>query len=150
MISDLKPIQKRFLKAYLETSNLAESARRAGCICNSVSNYSNKGKALLNSLQLSFPEMLDLEGVTDQVIAQKTFEGLNANKTVFASYEGKFLDQKDCIDFANRAKYLELAGKFKGLLVERKELTGLNGGDIVLEVRPGARKEEKKLEIDID
>ena len=147
MISDLKPIQKRFLKAYLETSNLAESARRAGCVCNSVSNYSNKGKALLNSLQLSFHEMLDLEGVTDQVIAQKTFEGLNANKTIFASYEGKFLDQRDCIDFASRSKYLELAGKFKGLLIDSKELTGLNGGDIVLEVRPGSRKEEDRKSV---
>ena len=60
MKNELTPMETKFLNAYIETSNLAESAKRAGYKCNTMSNYSNKGRALLNGLKLTFNEMLEL------------------------------------------------------------------------------------------
>ena len=151
MKPDLTPMEAKFYKAYLETSNLAESAKRAGYRCNTISNYSNKGRMLLNRLELTFPEILSICGVTDDLIANKTFEGLNATRTMLASFQGKFLDSKEIDDFPTRSKYLELAARMKGHLIDKKEITGSGGGDIVLQVAPATPKGKGKvLELDLE
>ena len=150
MITNRSIKQSKFLKAYCETLSLSESARRAGYKCNSLKSYSTIGRQVLDSLELTFPEILKMQGVTPELLAQTTYEGLHAKKTVLASYEGKFLDERELVDHLVRHKFTELASKLMGYLKDKMELSGPGGGDILLEVHPGLKKEEKKVEIDID
>ena len=153
MINELTSVQKRFLKAYTETSNLAESARRAGLKCNTIANYSMKGRAMLNSLKLTMPEILEMEGVSDQTIAQTVSNGLSATKTVLASFEGRFTDAREIDDHPTRHKFCDLASRLKGHMIERKEIAGIGGGDIILEVRPASPRSQvdrNKLVMSID
>lgn len=49
-------------------------------------------------------------------LAQRINEGLDAEKTEFAKFEGRISDKVNCVDFEQRRQYVQLAGRFKGLL----------------------------------
>jgi hypothetical protein len=49
-------------------------------------------------------------------IAQRINEGLDAEKTEFAKFEGQISDSRNCIDFGERRQYAELACKLRELM----------------------------------
>lgn len=57
-------------------------------------------------------------------IAQRVNEGLDAEVTEFAKFEGRITHSIQCVDFEQRRKYAELAARFKGF----EERTPLMGG----------------------
>lgn len=57
-------------------------------------------------------------------IAQRVNEGLDAEITEFAKFEGRITDRVNCVDFGQRLKYAELAARFKGF----EDRTPLMGG----------------------
>ena len=128
--------EQRFLDHYIETGDLGNSAKHAGYKRSSISSYSQKGRDILNNLKSDFKDMMEEMGLTDRLLCQKVLEGLNAYKTIFASYEGKFLDQRDCVDFSARAKYTEQLARMKGVFLDRVQHEGKDGGDIVLQLSP--------------
>lgn len=136
--------QRKFWKCYCETHSLTKSAEYCGSKGKDTASLSVIGYQILKSLQLSLPEMLEAEGLTDKLMAEKTLEGLNADRVQLASYEGKFLDEKHFSDYPTRAKYLELLGRMKGAFVDRTELTGKDGGDLVLQIATSKGKRDKK------
>ena len=87
--------------------------------------------------------------MTDEVLAKKLQEGLEAERLYLSSFEGKFLHERKAPDIPTRLKAVELVGRMRGHFKDRYELTGMEGGEIVLQVRPASAKEEpRKIQID--
>lgn len=145
----LTTLQRKFWAHYVEHQSLAAAAQYAGCKCKSLQSYSTVGRQILNSLEPSFNELLDAMGLDDATLARKTGEGLEATRTHLASYEGKFTDEREVPDYSTRAKYVELLGRLKGKFIDKHELSGRDGGDLILQVAPrmGNRK-SNDLEIE--
>lgn len=66
----------------------------------------------------------------DEALREKIKEGLNATHKQYFAFEGEVTDEKEDVDFATRKSYLHLAGRWKGLELERHEVSGPNGGPI--------------------
>jgi len=144
MKGDLTLKQRKFWKCYCETHNLAESAKYAGSHGKDVQSLSSIGYDLLKSLELSMPELLDAQGLTNEKCNKVLEEGLQANHVVTATYKGKIEDERAYIDFSTRAKYLEIFHRLRGQFIDRHELTGKDGGDINLVVSAPVKGKGKK------
>ena len=104
---------------------------------------------MLTKINLSLGEVLNLSGLTDEVIARKIKEGLEADRLYLTSFEGKFTDERTAPDVPTRLKATELLGKLRGYFIDRHELTGSGGGDIILAIKPATeRKEPRGIEFD--
>jgi phage terminase small subunit len=141
--------ERRFLKAYLEGKSLAESAKYAGSRGKDKDSLKVIGHRMLTNINLSMDEILTLCGLTDEVLAKQLQEGLEAERLYLASFEGKFLDERKSPDVPTRLKAVEMISKMRGHFKDRYELTGKEGGDIVLQVRPvSTKKEPGKIQVD--
>ncbi len=147
MIGKLTLQQRKFWKCYCQTHSLAEAAKYAGCNNTSISNLSWHGRKILNSLELSMPELLDAEGLTDQAMAEPLQKGIKAQKPIVATWEGKITDKLWIEDHPTQLKAVELIGKMKGHFIDKLELTGRDGGDLVLQLAPSKSKRDKKRSI---
>jgi hypothetical protein len=148
-VKNLSVKERRFLKAYFEGKPLAECAKYAGSKGKDKDSLKVIGHQILARLNLSIDETLTLYGLSDEVLAKKLQEGLEAERLYLASFEGKFRDERKAPDVPTRLKAVELLGRLRGHFVDRHELTGKDGGDIVLEVRPAsAKKEPRKIQVD--
>lgn len=151
MTTKLTLKQRKFWKHYLKTNNLSASAKYAGCKASSLANLSYHGNQLLKSLELTMPELLDAEGLTDKVLAEPLKNGIKAQRPIVATWEGKITDRIDIEDHPTRLKAAELIGRMKGVFIDRHELTGKDGGDIILQINSSKGKKGKgKLDLDID
>ncbi len=107
---------------------------------------------MLTNMNLSLDEVLDLTGLTDEVIARKLKEGLEAERLYLTSFEGKFTEERTAPDVPTRLKAAELIGKLRGYFVDRHELTGRGGGDTILAIKPASPTTEKngpkRIELD--
>ena len=143
--------ERRFLKAYFEGKPLAKCAKYAGSKAKDKDSLKVIGHRLLMNINLSMEETLTLCGLTDEVLAKKLQEGLEANRLYLASWRGKFLDEREVPDVPTRLKAVELIGRMQGLFIDRHELIGKDGGDIVLQIRPArSTGEPKKIDLDSD
>ena len=141
--------ERRFLKAYLEGKPLAECAKYAGSKGKDKDSLKVVGHRMLTNINLSIDEILTLCGLTDEVLAKKLQEGLEAERLYLSSYEGKFLDERKAPDVPTRLKAVELIGRMRGHFIDRHELTGKDGGDIVLTIKPATQRGgPKRAEID--
>ena len=151
MIAKLTPKQRKFWRHYSHYHNKAAAAKYAGCRCNSLQSFSTQGNEILKSLELQMGELLDAQGLTDEAMSRPLQEGIEAQKPLIATWEGKITDQLWIADHPTRAKFLEMFHRLKGNFVDRHELTGKEGGDIVLYIKPsGARKGPKTISLDGD
>jgi phage terminase small subunit len=140
--------ERRFLEAYLKGKSLAECAKYAGSKGKDRNSLKVIGHRMLTKINLSMDEVLDLAGVTDEVVARKLMEGLEADRLYLASYEGKFLDERKAPDVSTRLKAVELIGRIRGHFVDRHEITGKGGGDITLVIAPATQRGVKEIEIE--
>ena len=140
--------QRRFLKAYLDGKSLADCAKYAGSKGKTRETLAVVGHEILKKINPDLREIQDALGVTDVLLTKILREGLNAYKTELAIYKGKICDSVDMVDYSNRAKYLEIAHRLRGQFVDRHELTGKEGGDIELVIKPASRGEPKKIDVD--
>ena len=151
MVSKLTLKQRKFWKDYSTHHNLAHAAKHAGSKGKNLKVLSIIGHQILESLSLSMPELLNAEGLTDKLLAEKTLEGLKAERVQLASFEGKFLDERKMPDVPTRLKAVELIGRMKGVFIDRHELSGKDGGDIILQINPSKSKQgSKSVKIDMD
>jgi hypothetical protein len=106
------------------------------------------GYGRLKKLNIEFDQILEIKGLSDNLLAEKLREGLNSTRVGFATYRGKITDTLETPDFSARAKFAELLGKAKGRFKDVQEHTGKDGGDIILQVIPPRRATDRK-EIDL-
>ena len=106
--------EKKFVKEYLATGNATEAAARVYDV-NSRDTARNIGTQ--NVAKLSFPELMDEMGITDEKLNEVLIEGLEANRTIsaIAGHEanGGTVDFVDVPDFQTRHRYLETGLKLK-------------------------------------
>ena len=141
--------ERRFLEAYLEGKSLAECAKYAGSKGKDKDSLKVIGHRMLTKINLSMEETLTLCGLTDEVVAAKLQEGLEADRLYLASFKGKFLDERKTPDVPTRLKAIELIGRMKGHFVDRHEITGKGGGEIVLHFQTTRSGGQQKT-IDLD
>lgn len=106
----LKPRQRKLLEGITEGKSIRQAATEAGY----AQHTANKPSDLLETKSMRSA----LKGLLAPVekIALRINEGLDAMKTEFAKFEGGISDSQDCVDFAERRQYAELACKLKELL----------------------------------
>ncbi len=109
--------QRKFWKAYIKSHNISESANHAGCKAKSKTSLCEQGRQILKSLELSIPELLNAQGLSDDVMAKPLQDALQAKKYSIGKKE-------EVEDHLIRLKAAELIGKMKGAFVERHEIEG--------------------------
>jgi phage terminase small subunit len=62
--------------------------------------------------------------VSAEKIAQRIAEGLDAEETKFATFEGNITDARNTVAWSERRAYAELASKLGGFYVEKIEHSG--------------------------
>jgi phage terminase small subunit len=140
--------QRKFLKLYLETGNVSQSALKAGYSLGQ-SGFENLKKPLV---QYAFEMLLEKQGLTDKKLSQVLADGLEAEKVVgyLHQYKKKGKNGKvekiqpdeiissefiDVPDIPTRHKYLETAYKVKGQFKDKVELSAPGGEPLVLELK---------------
>ncbi len=150
MINKLTLKQRKFWKCYCETHSLTKAAEYAGSNGKDTASLSVIGYGILKSLNLSMPELLDAEGLTDQAMAEPLKNGIKAQKPIVATWEGKITDKLWIEDHPTQLKAVELIGKMKGHFIDKLELTGRDGGDLVLQLAPSKSKKDKKRSLSFE
>lgn len=109
--------QKKLIKAVADPDclSVAEATRRAG-YKDRNNGYEALQKPAVKSALESLLAAMEAKGITDELIAQKISEGLDARQTKFFAHEGVVMDERDTIDFAVRHKYVETVGKIKQVI----------------------------------
>ena len=140
MKSNLTIKERRFLEKYLQGRPLYECAKHYGCKGNNRESLTVRGCQILGNLSISMEETLNLGGITDEFLREKMSEGLEAKKKYYGTWQGNIIESKPYNDIPTRMKALEIAGRMKGLFIDKVELTGKDGGDITLMINPSKGK----------
>jgi phage terminase small subunit len=119
MVGKLTLKQKKFIKAYLATGNATQAAKDAGYQSKSDAGYWDMGYQVLRKLEGSISEIMAQMGLDDAMLAQKALEGLNATVVKPFAKDGIVISEPVYVDYATRAKYLEIIARMKGLLKDR-------------------------------
>jgi hypothetical protein len=106
----LRPRQAKLLEGIVGGKSLHRAALDAGYSRNTADHPADLlgTKSMRAALQALLPPV--------EKIAQRINEGLDATKTEFAKFEGAITDTRECVDFAERRQYVELACRLKELL----------------------------------
>ena len=147
MKTNLTLKQRRFWKEYLKTQNLASAAKAAGSKGKDLHCLSECGRQILKSLELKMAELLDAQGLTDENLNKTLSDGLNAKHTVVATFQGKIGEEKSFVDHPTRVKYLDIAHRLRGNFIDRHEVTGKEGGELVIVVGESKKKKEKTIDL---
>jgi len=151
MNSKLSLKQRKFWKKYLECHSLTESAKHVGSKGKDTFSLSVIGYQILKSIKNTFPEILEAEGLGTQQIIETMKAQLKATKPVVATWEGRITDERLYPDNAAIGKALEHLGRMHGVFIDRQELTGRDGGDIMLQVAPmRSKRDTKQIDMDVD
>lgn len=121
--------QRKYVAAVTNGKTKEAAKREAG--------YSEhtKGKEIESSPAVKglFTQMLTEAGATDELLAQRLREGLDAMDTKFATFEGRITDHEELVSWSERREYLELALKLKGHLIDKHELRMVRTYEEILE-----------------
>jgi hypothetical protein len=102
----------------------------------------------LGRLNISNQEILDLNGVTDQAATKPLIDGLQAKKVLIATFQGRIKDKIEIDDHSTRSKFLEIYHRLKGNFIDKLELAGKDGGDIVLAFKSTKSKSKRVVSLD--
>ena len=147
MKENLSRRESRFLDAYLEGKTLAECAMYAGLRGKTTNSLKVSGYRLLTNINISLKELHELQGITGEYLRQKLQEGLDAKKKYFGTWQGQIVESKPFEDHTSRLKALEIAHKLRGEFIDKTEVTGPGGGDLILQLASSERKGKGKKAI---
>lgn len=125
---------KAFTAGVIEGKTMQQAALDAGF---APSTAASAGRVLLPRAKLTFAAILEHYAPLGKQ-AKKIAEGMEATHVSRASYEGRFLDEREDPDWETRRKYLELAAKMQGTLADEKASTAPPVSIQVQFVRMGA------------
>ena len=134
MADKMTPKQKAFIKEYITSLNATDAAHKVYNVKNR--NVANAiGAQNLAKLSEPIAQVLEERGLTNDYIAKKIKEKMEAKKPIIAN--GKMWQTED---HTTQLKATELAAKLKGLLKDSVEITGKNGNELVIKI-----KEDREL-----
>lgn len=108
--ASLKPRQQKLLQGLVDGKSVRKAALDAGYSKNTAQHPADVLET--QSMRQALRGLL----APPEKIAQRINEGLDAMKTEFAKFEGAITDTRECVDFAERRQYAELACKLKELM----------------------------------
>lgn len=129
-MSKLTKQEKSFVKIKALTGNGTKAAQEAFGIKDR--NYAGvKAHDLLSK-----PKIIDAlaEALPDELLAQIHREGLFASKAIYKEVDGNHEKIDEEPDYAVRHKYLDTAYKIKGKFIDKTEITGKDGQDLMVGV----------------
>ena len=129
-----KPTVKQ--RKYVQGLVAGKSKKRAAIDAGYAESVGHNAKQKLDAkpgVQKLFTHLLAEAGATDELLAQRIFEGLNAWETKFATFEGEITDSDEVISFSERREMAELVLKLKGYLIEKHELRMVKTLEEILE-----------------
>lgn len=129
MEKKMTPKQKAFIKEYISTLNATEAAYKV-YDAKSRDVARRIGSENLSKLVRPIQEVLEQQGLTNEYIAKKIKDKMEAKKPIIAN--GKMWQAED---HQTQLKATELAAKLKGLLKDSVEISGKGGGEIVIKVK---------------
>ena len=123
--------QMKFIKFYLESGNGADAARKAGY---SEKHANTVAQRLLTyvDIQETIERCLKKAGISEELIALKIREGVEATETKFFQKDGEVVTECEVIPWGIRLDYLQFAARLLGLLKEKVEV---DPGDKPIELR---------------
>jgi phage terminase small subunit len=119
--------EKKFIKYQGEGCGVGESALRAGYSHEQYGTYLRAQDHIKNALQTA----IENAGLTDDLIAQRLREGIDAVDPEIKSVKGKVL-KKETPNFTIRHKYIETTMKAKGNLAQEGAVTKQTQINIIL------------------
>jgi hypothetical protein len=125
-----------WIKFYLDQSNRETflngkaSAIAAGYKCKDPKTFETIGSQNARILKDEISQWLDEVGLSKSALRQKLLSLIDAKETKFFQKDGIVTEQIDVEALGIQLKALELAMKSKSMLVEKKEVTGKDGGPI--------------------
>jgi hypothetical protein len=131
--------EKAWLSFFLDVSNPetylrgAECVRRAGYKCNTPRSVASKASLIKRKCMPSIDKWMDENGMSEAQLKIKLMQGLDAFETKFFAYQGEVVTKEEVIPWGVRHDFLKLAMTAKGMLTNKHELTGKNGGPIKTE-----------------
>jgi len=147
MKANLSVKESNFLKYYLKTGNISEAAKLAGSKGKDTFSLYNAGKAIIERCGITYQDIMEQVGITEEFLAEKLIEGASCDKVEIATFRGKIVDEKAFPDYSTRSKYLDMIHRVKGAYVDKVELSGRGGGDISLVI---VSPKSKKRSLNID
>lgn len=151
MIPKLSLRQREFWKEYQKSHSLIKSAIACGSKGKDNASLSVIGFGILRSLNLQMPELLEAKGLSTDQLGDVLASQLKATKPIVATWEGKITDERFYPDNAAIGKAIEHLGRMHGVFVDRHELSGRDGGDIVLQVASAhSKRDNKQIDMDVD
>ena len=148
MKTNLTRKEGEFLKAYLANKPLYECAKRYGSKGKDRESLTSRGCQILGNLSIDPREILDLNGVTDQAATKPLIDGLKATRTLIATFQGHIKDKIDIDDHPTRGKFLEIYHRLRGNFIDKLELAGKDGGDIILAFKSTKGKNKRVIGLD--
>lgn len=122
--------RRRFVEGLIDGKSMRKAALDAGY---TPAMADKAGEKIFPAAQKEFREQLD-RAIPNAVLIKRIAEGLNAKETRLAQFEGEYTDTRHLTNWSERRRYVELATKLKGYLVDKVELGGPDGGKIPLTV----------------
>jgi len=133
---ELTPKQRKYVKGVVEGKSKKQAALDAGYTESMA--QKPKDKIETPAVKAAFTELLEQAGVTDELLAQRIFEGLNAMESKFwqprgvvavkdaegneaLSVDGSELIRRDLVSFSERRAMVEVILKLTGKMVEKHE-----------------------------
>jgi hypothetical protein len=121
--------QRKFLKGKIEGKSSAQAARDAG-YAESTAMRADEQIASKPAVRGAFKKLMEAAGITDELLARRLKEGIDAKETKFFQKDGLVISKRTVVYHGERRSHLELALKLKGRLIDKHELTGKDGGAI--------------------
>ena len=134
--------EKKFVKEYLKTGNATEAAVR---VYDATSRASAAAIGGENLQKLTFPELMDEMGITDDKLIGVLDEGLGATRNISAiagtEANGGTVDFVEVPDYQVRHRYLETGLKLKDYF------PGGSGGGIQVNILNAVQQQKQKYGI---
>ena len=111
--------QIRYLSARAEGKSKVEAKKLAGYPKEARPSTIEQSPALRSALNVA----LEREGITDESLAKKLKSGLESEKLLYATFEGKITDFKPVPDNENQRHYLKTILEVRGDLQDKTEQT---------------------------
>jgi len=110
--------QRKYVKGLVEGKSMTQAARDAGYSETTALNAKEKIESK-PAVQNLFVQLMETAGITDEKLAQRLAEGLDAEETKFFQKDGIVMDSRDVIAYGERRAHLEIALKLKGHLTDK-------------------------------
>jgi phage terminase small subunit len=115
--------QRKYVKGVLSGKSGRQAAKDAGYSARTADRATVQIESKPAVVQ-AFKAVLEKAGITDELLARRLREGVDAKETKFFAHQGKVIDKRQTVHHGERRAHVELAMKIKGHLIDKHEITG--------------------------